>query len=211
MGSYPPPFNPAPPKGNSNTKVILIILGLVAFLCLGGIVAMGLFGWNVFKKGIAPIAGCGLGFDNIRTAMKDYAKEHGDKLPPAATWQDDVRPYLIKVLKATKEQKGGIIPEVDPGGSWGCEDGKDGRTGIAYNSDVAGKKIAEIKTPDQTILLYEVPEARQNLAAPYKKPDDAKRPMMMGKERPFLTVNVEGGKDEFKFEAFNNKDWENKK
>lgn len=208
MGSYPPPFNPAPPRKNSNTKVILIILGLVAFICIGGLAATMIFGYRMLKDTIGPIAGCGMGFDNVRSALEAYAAKNEGKLPPAATWQDDVRPFLVEVLKKSKNELEGIVPEIDPGGSWGCKDGKGGLTGMAFNSELAGKKVADIKNPETTVLLFEVPTIKANQSLAYAEPPEAKRPMMMGKPRPFIKLHVKGEGD-FNMN-FKNGDWQPK-
>ncbi|MFN8218720.1 MAG: hypothetical protein U0S12_01130 [Fimbriimonadales bacterium] len=204
MGSYPPPFSPPAPRKDNTLKIVLIILGVAAFMCVLLLGAAGVFGMKFFNQSIKPLAGCAIGFNDVREAMREYAKEHNDTLPAADKWQDEIRPYLVKVLAKNREDKGGIFPELDPNGNWGCDDGKGGKTGMAYNTEIAGKKIAEVKDHSGTILIFEVPDSGTNLAKAYSLQDRSKAPMIMSEHRQWLKLPLEGG-DEFNFEVKNGK------
>ena len=141
MGSYPPPFSPPAPRKDNTLKIVLIILGVAAFMCVLLLGAAGVFGMKFFNQSIKPLAGCAIGFNDVREAMREYAKEHNDTLPAADKWQDEIRPYLVKVLAKNREDKGGIFPELDPNGNWGCDDGKGGRDVLEF-ADVPRPVVA---------------------------------------------------------------------
>jgi hypothetical protein len=92
--SYSGDLGPVKKKSN----IGCIIGGIVAGLCLCcGIGAFALFqvGKNAMS-GAGNMLGCGNTLSDYRDAMIKYAKKHNGKLPPAATWQDDVKPFLVR-------------------------------------------------------------------------------------------------------------------
>ena len=167
MGSIPPPppyYAPAPRKDNT-LKVVLIVLAVVAFLCLLLVGVFAYFGYKMFDQNFKPVASCQMAMEDLRTSLKMYAKQNGDKLPPAATWQEAIKPYLVKAMAASKAKKEGFFSELEPTGVWTC--GKrlkgTGMTGLAYNSDLAGKKLASLQTPLETVMVFEVPKSGAQL------------------------------------------------
>lgn len=142
-------------------------------------------------KGIKPIAACTTNFVEIRESVLAYAREHGDTLPAADKWQDEVRPFLVATLKHDAAQRQ-PFGELDPKGDWRCVGGNNGTsdTGIAFNSDVGGKKVGDLKDPYGTVLLFEVPEPKQNDHSSYKF--QANGPKVLNAPRPWITANVKG-------------------
>ena len=69
-------------------------------------------------------------------AVRGYALDHGDLLPPAATWCDGVREYAASdEIFACPQAEGGV------------------RLSFASNSEAAGLNVEEL--PGEMILLYE--------------------------------------------------------
>jgi len=172
----PPPYVTQKPKKTSGL-VIGLVIAAVALCCCGPLALLGggyFFGMNVGNQ-VIP---CSLAFTNVSKALKDYANDHGGKLPKAETWMDDVRSYY----KKEAEKKTGLPFKVMPAeGDWGCTTG-DQRTGITFNSSLAGKKLDSIKDKD-TPLVFETPTIAANSHAPYKELDISKSPKynIMGK------------------------------
>jgi hypothetical protein len=185
----PPPYVPQQKKGKSGLIIALIIGAIV--VCCG--LPLALFGgaaWFGMNKGKGFIE-CTFTFQNVHKAVKAYADEKG-KLPNAKTWQDDVKPYYEKVISSAKGEAGPfkILPA---DAEWGCTQDSV-KTGIAFNAALSGKKLKDIKDPEATILLFEVPTAKRNLSMPYKKQDPAKSPSLMGlkEHRGWFEAPVEG-------------------
>lgn len=199
--NVPPPFTPPQPAPRkSNTALIVgIVLACVLIPCIG-LIVVGAMGFNFFKQTIGPLATCGIGFEMVRTSILDYAQANGGKLPPAATWQDDVRPFYAKL----SPDEYGPFEKMSADGDWGCKTGNS-MTGIAYNSDLAGKLLTDIKDPYNTILIYEVEQAARNANGPYKKRSDAGSPMIMGERRGWLELPIKGDSKDFKFSSSGNK------
>jgi len=184
----PPPY--APTRQKPKTGLIIgIVLG-VLFVCCGlpSLLFVGAGIWAVDKgKGFI---GCTLAFSTVKKAVVQYAEANGGKLPTAATWQDDVRPFYAKLRGSAKNTGPFDLMPVD--GDWGCTEGQVA-TGMAFNATLSGKKLAEIKDRS-SVMLFEVPTRRANQAMPYKKLDDAKSPALMGMEktrRGWLTVELD--------------------
>lgn len=188
----PPQFAPpapAPKRSNTLLIVILVLVGVCALCCIGFIFA----GYSFFSK-VKGFAGCSTHYVFARIAMTEYAKEHGNKLPSAATWQDDIAPYYGKDKgKNERVNGGGFIDFGDPSKDLGCaaEDSSPA-TGIAFNADLAGKTLDEVRKEPSTILFFEVPETGRNLAHPYKAQTGDSPGKIMGKPRPWLALPVNG-------------------
>lgn len=78
---------------------------------------------------------CGKNLRQVSLALRLYADQHDGKCPPAATWCDDVTPFLSRpdVLK--------------------CPRRSGDRSGFALNGSIAGRTMSAI--PPDTILLFE--------------------------------------------------------
>lgn len=153
-------------------------------LCGIGAIGGGLFFWNK----VSPIAGCMLNFQAVESGMQDYLRANNNKFPKAETWQNDIKKYVGKYL--TSEETG-PIKAMDVNGTWHCE--SDGiKTGIAFNSALSGKNVADITDQSTTVMIFEIETPRMNAAEPYKARDINTSPMIFGDHRGWLTISVNG-------------------
>lgn len=188
MSEAPPPYYPGAPKKSNTTTVVLIVLGVLAVCCVLGIAGVAGGGWFVFNKG-KTIAACAMGFEDARASLEDYAADHNGKLPAAKSWQDEIQPYFAKqASKHADERK--LLGSFPTDGVWGCQNDGAEMTGIAFNSELAGKKLSDL--PDDSVLLFEVPKAAKNVAQPYKEMSDETSPKLFGKPRGWLKIPVRG-------------------
>jgi hypothetical protein len=180
-----PPYLPPQKK---STPWLWIILGGVLFCCIlpvGIVGGLGFWGFNQAKGTM----GCLFDFQDAQKGMLQYASEHGGKLPKAETWQDDVREDYRKSMRPKEQSPFGQMP---PDGDWGCKDPNGSMTGMAFNSDLSGKKLADIKDQVSTIMLFETSHPSKNLHQPYKPLDFSTSPKIFGKNRGWLEVPVNG-------------------
>ncbi len=182
----PPPYQPK--KKNTGLIIGLIIGGVL--VCCGLPVALlgGAAIWG-FKAG-GPVVKCMVSLQAMQQAVNDFAADNGGKLPNASTWQDQVKPYYAKAIetKKIKENPFGVIPAE---GEWGCEAENNSMTGIAFNLDLSGKKLADLKDPADTVLLFETKERGRNLAMKYDPTATKNLPKRFNGEAMFL-VRVTG-------------------
>lgn len=190
MGQTPPPYYAGAPKKSNTTTVVFIVLGVCAVCCILGVLGIGGAAWFGFTKGKGLI-GCAIGFEEARQATFAYAQAHKGMLPKAETWQDDIRPYFAKVAAKNADERN-MLGGFKPQGDWVCQNADGPTTGIAFNSSLAGKKLAEIPDKDQTILFFEVPKTGANLHEPYVERSDDDSPKLMGKPRGWINMAVEG-------------------
>ena len=170
-----------------------MIVGLIfggIFLCcllpIGLVAGLGLFAFGKVKD----TAACGLAMGRIQRAMILYSKDHEGKLPKAATWMDDIRPYYRKAQARTKDTDKvfGSMPDGEP---FACT--TDGvKTGIAFNKDLSGKKVSDIKDPMETVLVFETTNLQANLSETFKEPDFSLSPKVFGKHRGWMKATVAG-------------------
>ncbi len=148
-------------------------------------IGAGMWGFNK----VMPMAGCFINFEAARQGLVTYAKEHDGNLPKKENWQRDLKPYVQKYLG--KEDLG-PVKAFDPNAAeWYCEtDGR--RTGIAYNSEIAGKKLADIKDPYMTIAFFEIENPRANAAEVYKRKENSTSPKIFGEPRGWIAITLEG-------------------
>ncbi|MCW5942047.1 MAG: hypothetical protein KIS66_07430 [Fimbriimonadaceae bacterium] len=184
----PPPFQGAPRRGRANWIVItLAALALLCLCCGGGALWCG--------RNAMPIAGCMATYGFVSAAVDDYAKDHDGKLPPADKWQEALAPYYSKVSAQENVPQGNPFINIefaDIGKPMGCVESGRVVSGMAYNTKVAGKKIADIKDPRTTPLFFEVPEAKMDLALEYTDQNAAQAPKMFFQPRGWLVLNVSG-------------------
>lgn len=160
-----------------------------------GIVAVGAFGFNWFKNTIGPLASCAIGFEQVRDSLVEYAEEHDGKFPQAEVWQDEVRPIYARRIKENRAEYGPFTP-MDPDGEWGCKTEK-AMTGLAFNSDLGGKKLDDIKDHRTTILIFEIEAAKRNAHEPYRRRSKADSPKIMGEHRGWMDMPIEGDAEGF--------------
>lgn len=192
VSQSPPPFAPSGPvPGKKNNTPLILVVIFLAFACVCVLPAVLLFNVGKFamKEGI-PMAQCGIAFEHVREAIEEYAKEHEGTLPNAETWQDDVRPYYRKIAEKKKDELGPIEP-MDANGPWGCTQ-ESGNTGIAYNSALSGKKLADIKDPAGTPLIFEIEKPSPNAHEEFKQRDRATGPIILNEHRDWIVVNIKG-------------------
>lgn len=176
-----------PPVQRSNNKLLWgIVIGVVSLCCLG-VIGLVVFGYGLVRKAI-PLVVCGVRFERVRDAVVAYANEHNGKLPDAKTWEDDIQAELAQSSSKLKEEQrdlGGF----KAGEQVGCVF-ENSTTGIAFNSELSGKKLDDIKDKS-IVLLYEVPAAKHNAAGPYKLSTEP-GPKFMNVNREWFTAPVEG-------------------
>ena len=192
----PPPFSPSgPPARKKNNTALILLIVFVGF----GLVCVlpGFFILRALSSGfqqVLPMAECGMAFEDVRTAVMDYAKDHDGALPNAETWQDDVRPYYKKVVASEKDERGPFTP-MDADMIWGCRVGGDQRSGMAFNSALSGVKLDDIKAPRDTPLIFEIEEATPNAHEEFRKLDPEKAPKVFGERRGWMVAYVKGDMD----------------
>lgn len=178
-----------PPQKKSNV-LLWVILGGVFGCCILPIVLLGGLGFWGFNK-IKGLAGCMFNYQDMQRALLRYADEHGGKLPNAATWQDDVREDFRKSM--TPKQQLGPFEEMSPDGEWGCKDPDGIMSGMAFNSELSGKKISDIRDQVSTIMIFETAHPGKNLNEPYKPKDFMLSPKTIGgKPRGWIEAPVNG-------------------
>lgn len=195
MSNVPPPFSGSEGyRKKSNTGlIIMVIIAVLVGGCILLVGAAAFFGMNAFNSSIKPMIGCAVSFESIHGALRDYARDHGGKLPNAATWQDELRPYVKKSFdEARKEMEGAPdimrVMNVDSD-KWGCYTGSgDDMTGMAFNDAVSGKKVDDLESPMTTVIVFEVEKGEKNLHMPYRKQDEAKSPAIFGDHRGWFEV-----------------------
>jgi hypothetical protein len=173
----PPPYQQ---KKKSTGLIVGLIIGGVLVCCGLPILALGGAAFWGFNK-VGPMAKCGISIELMRNAVVAFADDNGGKLPTAATWQDQIKPYYAKELtrKKVKENPFGTI---SPEGEWGCEAEDNVSTGIAFNAELSGKKLADIKDQGGTIVLFESAERKRNLSLKYDPKTFGKLPKRFGTE-----------------------------
>lgn len=190
MGQTPPPYYGAAPKKTNTTTVVLIVLGVCAVCCVLAVVGLGGAAWFGFSK-VKGMAACAMGFEEAREAMRAYAQDHKGMLPPAKSWQDDIQPYFARVAEKNADGRK-FIGAWEPSGEWACVNDNAPKTGIAFNSELAGKKVNDIKNKGTTILLFETEQPGKNVSMPFEEKSDENSPKMMNKPRGWIKVPVEG-------------------
>ena len=144
------------------------------------------WGFNQIKG----TAECMFNFQDAQKGVLLYASEHGGKLPNAETWQDDVREDYRKSMRPKDQAPFG---EMSPDGDWGCKDPNGTLSGMAFNSDLSGKQLNDIKDQVTTIMLFEAAHPSKNLHQPYKPQDFLSSPITIGgKHRGWMEVPDNG-------------------
>lgn len=164
-----------------------IIGGGVLVCCIGPIALIGGGGY-IGLQATKPIVGCTIAMTGISRALQDYTKANGGKLPSAATWQTDIAPYYDKMLKNESAGPFTIPTSTEP---FGCGEGSS-KTSFAFNAAYAGKKLSEIKNPDDVILVFETTGTPQmNKSGSYKDLGKAASPKIFGQPRGWFALNAD--------------------
>lgn len=191
MAETPPPFNPAgPPTAKKSVNPIIWILVALAASCFVCII----LGVVMFFSGIKQVgayAGCPLTMGVANKAIRDYVKDHGT-FPSAETWQTDTQEAYTKEYEKMKSEMkdAGLFKDIislpAPGEQFVCFDGKV-KTGICYNSDLAGKKPSDFKDVSNEICLFEADSVAINNHGPYEKVTKKSDQQIFGQERKYYT------------------------
>lgn len=193
---YNEPVSRQPASGNKALVIILCVIGGICLLLIAAAVIGGFAVCGLVKNQFLPLVECSLSFNEVHEALTDYAKDHDGRLPKAETWQDDIKPYFAKIDKMSKSSKdmpaGWKLNKMPVDGLWGCRIGEKGQTGMAFNSELSGVKLADIRNPNQVVMIFEVPSAGKNLAMPYTPQAKDSAPKLMGEPRPWMFVFVSG-------------------
>lgn len=197
MSVTPPPFQAQelPPRRGGNKACIWVAVGLV--VCCLVMVGSGVFFFGKTMGTVSPFIGCAATMDGAAEAVRKYAADHGGKLPSAATWMDEVQPYYEKEVEEFKDAPDFIVGNgpAAPDSAWGCTWSNGKTTGLAFNADLDGKLLADIKDPTKTPLVYEVPTTARNQNMPYKQEPAGDAPAAFGNRRDWGIEFVEGGND----------------
>jgi len=188
--AVPPPYT-APKRANKSGLIIALVVGAALICCVLPIV--GLFaGGNWFMRNGMGFVGCAMSFNLVPRAIENYAAENGGKLPNAATWMDDVRPYYAKLVE-NEQKEAGPFKLMPAEGVWGCTEGER-MTGIVYNSELSGKLISDIQDKANTVLIFESPKSGANLAEKYAAPafDESPNLMGMSQKRGWYVATMDG-------------------
>lgn len=200
--STPPPFEPLPdePRKKGPKIWLWVILGVVV-ICCGGIAYFANAVRNMFNSGgVGAMTGCLLAYDGIYKGLEDYAKEHDGKLPPAESWQVELKPYYEKYVTAKAEKMENPLFEIAVAKAdepWGCVQGGKLISGMAYNSDVAGKVLADLPNKAETVLVFEIKDPAMNAnmayaAQPYDASPVLKAPNNEADNRGWLELTADG-------------------
>jgi len=187
----PPPFNPQvgygpPPQKKSSVGLIIgIILGVCA-LCCGGCL---IFGISTAKK-YMPFITCTINGSVARKAIMLYVDRTG-KFPDAGTWQDEIASDFSAASETDKSNQGGPFKVWSASDDWICSPDSP-QTGLAYNEDLAGKKLTDIKDTYHTMLLFEVPGSGRNLHQKFVSRPPSSWPKANGNPRPWVELTISG-------------------
>lgn len=193
----PPPVPGQPAKKNNTLSIVLIVVSLA---CLG---ICGVGGFFTFRagmdlaKGAVPMVVCAADLQTVRDALVAYHDKNGS-FPKSEKWMDDIEPFMkyganeeLKELK--NSPMGDTVRPIAKGEPWGCSATETKAYAFAYNANLAGKKMADIKDTSSEVLVFESSEApKRNLAKPYAKPAGDPEPKLMGNAREWMRAPIRG-------------------
>ena len=141
--AYPQPYptyRPAPARaagGKSNTCLIVgIVVGAVVLVC-GGILGAILFPVFAKARQKAQQVSCMGNLQQISAAVMQYTTTSGLALPNAATWKQDIQPYLS-----------------DPSVLQCAGSGK-GQESYVFNPELSNVPLPMVADPYSTPLIYD--------------------------------------------------------
>lgn len=196
----PPPYQAQKPRSGSKLWLLAVLL-----ICVPCVILMGVMGYIV-RKGfgmlnteVVPLISCVANFELLQESARDYAKEHDGKLPDAKTWQKDViKYYKARYMKEYANASGEVMgfklefKQFDEKTPFSCQNPHDPPTGFAYNSDLSGKKIADVKDPSTTYVFFEIEKVELSHSEPYKARDPKLSPRMIDNRRDWIRAPLEG-------------------
>jgi len=114
-------------------------LSIVGVLVFGFFVMFGAVMFPVFSRAreAAKAATCVSNAKQLTLGVIMYAQEHGEKLPAADQWCDE------------------IIPNVKGQDVFKCPNLPGAKSGFAFNRALGGRALGEIADPANTVLIFE--------------------------------------------------------
>lgn len=177
------------PDDPRKAKRSLLIFSVVFLGVIGGFLALSADAVRFGQRNIAPQIQCDLAFENVRDAILYYAEMNNGHLPRADTWMDDLQPYLVKTYNATQNSmRSSLILD----GDWGCKLDTGHQTGMAFNTELSGMAIKDIRDVKNVILLYEIENPKRNANGVYPPTDRPERPTTNWKRRQWLRIGLIG-------------------
>jgi hypothetical protein len=183
--SMEPPVYSDQVKKKSNVGLIVGLVVAGVFLCCGLLGFGAYFGIKSAVKVASPMLGCSSSLADFRDAVVAYAKKHDGKLPPAKTWEDDVRPYLVH----TK------MPDILQGASPKAADEScdpAAPSEIVYNSSLAGKPLSSIDPSEERIVLFEAAGTGPNKSQRFEVQPFASSPRVFNSPRGWIQQPLYG-------------------
>jgi hypothetical protein len=187
-------MTPAPKKSKTGLIIGLVIGGVVlcCVLPIGMIAGMGVWAFNAGSG----LVGCQLSVAAGADALRAYTQENGGKLPPAKTWRQALAPFLDKELSVSNEKDNPFSKSLwKSGQAWGCNESSM-QTGFAFNEAYAGKSLQSIKDQANAVIIFEVPERKDNAVQKYKPQDFAKSPRIqiatISEPRGWYVITADG-------------------
>lgn len=117
---------------------------------------------------------CNFTYGAVSDALGAYLRENDNTLPPKDGWQKALgKHYEAASKEVNVEGSPFSVPALDD--KFGCAEGGPEGTGMAYNADVAGKKLDEI--PADAVVFFEKPTRGISTTA-YKAPPFLESPKM---------------------------------
>lgn len=177
------------PDDPKKARRSLLIFSVVFLAVIGVFLALSANAVRFGQKNIAPQIQCDLAFENVRDAILYYAEMNGGHLPRAETWMDDLQPYLVKTYNATQNSMRSSLILY---GDWGCKLDTGHQTGMAYNSELSGVAIKDIKDVKNVILLFEIENPKRNANGTYPPVGRPARPNTNWARRQWLRIGLIG-------------------
>lgn len=178
-----PPSYSGPVRKKSNVGLIVGIVVAVLALCCVLPIALLVKGATSFMGGASTMMSCGNTLSNVRDGLVAYAKQHDGKLPPAENWQDTIQSLVKPVVLPPPFQNSSAADVCDAAAP----------SSIAYNTDVAGKKLADLNEKDDVVVLFEVPGKGRNQARKYQQlPFKGSPQLVMGAPRGWMEQPLHG-------------------
>jgi len=198
--NVPPPYT-APKKSNTSKLILLAVL-LVCVPCVV-LIGGGLF---AFRKGVTmlneqviPMASCVENHTLLRDAAKEWAKNHGGKLPAGENWQatiiEDYKKLYMKEFSGSNKEVFGLKFDIKEGTAdkpFECANPNNVITGIAYNKAIAGMKLDDIKDQDKTMMFFEIEKPELNAVKDYVELPKSTSPTIMGEHRDWMRMPIVG-------------------
>jgi prepilin-type processing-associated H-X9-DG protein len=137
------------PKRTNTTSVVLIVVGVVFFICIAGIGVLSAILYPVFKqaKQSATRAVCLSNVKQLSTSILMYSADFDDKLPAATTWMDSTLKITERTSTRTKPRSQYRCPVVS-------QNKKEDEYGYAFNERVKGS-MSSLGDPQNIPLVFD--------------------------------------------------------